>query len=102
MAEPTGIGKCLAVKVNSKGKFDPGAEVADQKKREMVFFATSIDAALERAKFDGYLELTATIVDPDSTKNEPKYDLGLAWTRRHKPSGNFINDTYLIGGRVLE
>lgn len=102
MPEPKRVGECLAVKVLAQGKFFPGSEATDHKKREVAYFATSVEAALQRAEFDCYRCLTGDAVHPDSVKNEPMYDLGEAWAKRHKPSGNFIKDTYPIGGRVLE
>ncbi len=102
MTETKRIGQCIVAKVLAQGKFDSGDQITDSKKREIVYFATSIDAALQFARFENYRYLTAVEVDPNSVKNEPRYDLGEAWAKKHRPTGNFLRDVYSIGGRTID
>ena len=44
----------------------------------------SIDDAVKNAENGGWSGITAKQIDPESMRDQPRYDLGFEWAKHHK------------------
>ena len=58
----------------------------------------SIDDAVKNAENGGWSGITAKQIDPESMRDQPRYDLGFEWAKHHKKMGNPLSDSYGVGG----
>jgi len=79
------IGDCIAVKVT-----------ASDSDRDLHFFATSVDAAIEKATLMSYRNVQGEQICLGEMPKTKHYNAGATWAKDHKPTGNPTCDAFWI------